>query len=543
MKILIVIPARGGSKGIPKKNIRFMQGKPLIAYAIGTAKKIEEATVVVTSDDDEILEISEIYGAVGIKRTDELATDNVTLDPVVQDAVIQMEQLYNKIYDIVITMQPTSPLLTADTLQKGVEYFEQGEYDTVISGVNRPHLSWRIQGDLCIPNYEKRLNRQYLPKNLVETGAFVITKRTFVTENSRFGNKVSIYEMPEREAVDIDTPQDWWIAENELGKKKILIHVAGYDKIGTGHIYRCLQIASTLIEHEVLFVVNKQSDLAIKIIGQNNYSLEVISQEQELIKIAKEKKIDIIINDILNTSESYMKQLRQLNARIINFEDLGDGAEYADAVINDIYEKRIEGEKYFWSSDYYIIKEEFKLAVPKSFSPEVKEIMILFGGTDPNNLTQKVLQVLLPIVNEYSIHVTIILGLGYKEPEKIKQQAQLYENIEVHQNVKRISRYMERVDLAISSSGRTMYELAYMGIPTILLAQNDREMEHVFGGMENGYLNLGMGTDIEKKTLENTIKWLIDCPAIRQEMHECLMKKDLKNGLARVKKIILNEEV
>ena len=539
MKTLIVIPARGGSKGIPKKNIRLMGGEPLISYAIRNALLVTDATVVVSSDDDEILEIAEKYGAITIKRPYELADDKVTLDPVIENAVLQMEQKCQVTYDAVITMQPTSPLLSAQTLMEGIKYFIEGEYDTVISGVNQPHLSWKLQDGKYVPNYTKRLNRQYLPVNLVETGAFVITKREFVTTDSRFGSNVSIYEMPEKEALDIDTPWDWWIAETELQKKKVLIHVAGYNRIGTGHIYRCLQLAAAMIEHTVLFVVEKKSDIAIEMIRANNYPLKVVDNRYEIVDIVKHEKIDIVINDVLDTEMEYMKALNEARVRIINFEDLGEGAQLADAVINDIYEREGEGEgKYYWSSDYYIIKDEFKLASPKVFSEEVHEILLLFGGTDPNNLTKKTLQAILPILSEKNIHCTVILGVGYADVDGIKQQIDNNRNVEVFQDVKRISQYMECADIAISSRGRTMYELAYMGVPTVLLAQNERELEHIFGSLQNGYISLGMGTEIEEETLRNTINWLVECPSIRREMQKCLFSRELGNGLEKVKDII-----
>lgn len=240
MKGLIVIPARGGSKGIPRKNIRLMCGKPLISYSITNALNSSyDFDVVVSTDDKEIDRISLLYGAKVIKRPEELGADSVTLDPVIYHAVSYMEKNMKKDYDIVITMQPTSPLLKTATLDSAIEYFINNNFDTVISGINRPHLSWTELEGKIVPLYKKRLNRQYLPKNLLETGAFLISKREFVKENSRFGPKVSIYEVPENESVDIDSPQDWWVAEKELSKKNILIRTDGYSEIGLGHIYRC----------------------------------------------------------------------------------------------------------------------------------------------------------------------------------------------------------------------------------------------------------------------------------------------------------------
>lgn len=110
MNILAVIPARGGSKGIPRKNVRLMAGKPLIYYAIHNAKTCEMITdVAVTSDDEEILHIAEEYGADALQRSSELAKDAVTLDPVIYDAMLQMEKLKGTTYDVIITLQPTSP--------------------------------------------------------------------------------------------------------------------------------------------------------------------------------------------------------------------------------------------------------------------------------------------------------------------------------------------------------------------------------------------------------------------------------------------------
>lgn len=124
MNVLAVIPARGGSKGIPRKNVRLMNGKPLIAYSICNAKNCPAVTdVVVSSDDDEILSIGKKYGAYPLRRSESLAKDAVTLDPVIYDATLQMEKKRGIMYDIVITLQPTSPLLTSETLNGAINSF------------------------------------------------------------------------------------------------------------------------------------------------------------------------------------------------------------------------------------------------------------------------------------------------------------------------------------------------------------------------------------------------------------------------------------
>ena len=150
-KILVVIPARGGSKGIPRKNIRLLGKKPLIAHTIemGLESKYVD-NLVVTTDDNEIKFIAEKFGAETIKRDGKLAEDSIPLDPVIYDATLQQEAKINENYDIVITVQPTSPLLKTKTLDLAIETLinswkndnPKEQYDTIISVVDDRHLSW-----------------------------------------------------------------------------------------------------------------------------------------------------------------------------------------------------------------------------------------------------------------------------------------------------------------------------------------------------------------------------------------------------------------
>lgn len=541
MKILTVIPARGGSKGIPRKNIRFIVGQPLLAYAIKCAKQSSyDMEVVVSSDEKEIQNIAGKFGAYVIDRPAQLAGDKVTLDPVIYHAMTTMEAKNQCRYDVVITMQPTSPLLTSKTLDKAIQFFIENNYDTVLSGVNDPRLSWRIEDGKCLPNYEERRNRQYMPKDLKETGAFVITKRDYVTSSSRFGDKIAVYEVPEDEAGDIDIPEDWLAAQYKLNRKNILIRLEGYPQIGLGHIYRGLQIAENFIEHNVLFAISDKSQLGIQKLEQSHYKYRVIADEDDFFRLIEEYHADIIINDILNTDANYMNRLKQTGVRIINFEDLGEGRYQADAVINALYEEQDDTPNSYWGDKYYLIRDEFLLETPKDFDAEVKEILVIFGGTDPNDLTYKTVQALMLIIGVQEIHCTIILGMGYQNADVIRQLVKgMEDRFDVLQDVKLITRYMGKADLAISSQGRTMLELTAMGVPTILMAQNEREAIHEFGSLRNGFLNLGLGRTVETDTIYETVQWLIHCPQIRKSMRDEMLAKDLTHGIGRVKQIIL----
>lgn len=540
-KILIVIPARGQSKGIPRKNLRLMAGKPLISYAIDIALRLRQicnADVTVDTDDLEIAEVVSGYGVEVVMRPAALAGDFVTLDPVIYHATKEMETRQQVRYDVVVTMQATSPTLKFETVKKAIDLFlERVEEDTLISVTNSPHLSWKKKQEMIVPNYVERLNRQQLPADYKETGGFLMTRRRFVSETTRFGDNIAVYEVDSKEAVDIDTDFDWIVCEALLSSKRIILRTDGEERLGMGHIYRCLSIAYHLTGHEILFVTKKNAVLGVEKIKGSFFPMRQIENETDMYEIVKEFRPDIVVNDILNTSKSYMLELRKNVDRIVNFEDMGDGAELADCVINAVYEDD-KKPNHYTGFEYFFIRDEFFEVAPKEFSNEVKNIVVLFGGSDPSNLTSKVYEIFQEISEIFpQIEFHIITGFGYRYKNEIDDD--LEHHIYIHNDVKLVSRYLQRADLAITSQGRTIYELAYMGVPTIVLAQNKRETEHIFASMTNGFINLGIGKQIEKDMIKNTIEWLIHTPMVRREMRELQLSKDYSNGQKRVLKLIL----
>lgn len=541
MQILAVIPARGGSKGIPKKNIRLMNGKPLISYSINNAKNSRYITdVFVTTDSNEISEVAEEYGAEIIERDESLSSDLVTLDPVVFHAKNCAEKIKNKKYDAVVTLQPTSPLLKTETLDNAIEYFINGNYDTVISVINKPHLSWGLQENKIIPLYKERKNRQELPPQYFETGAFLIAKADCVKNNTRIGKNVSVFEVDENESIDIDDKNDWLLTENLMKCKKIIFRAEGYKKLGLGHIYNCITLAFSMIEHDVLIVVSEKSVEGIEKIRETNLPYKIIKHESEINKIIEDFKPDIWVNDCLNTTKEYIESLKSKIKRVVTIEDLGSGIEVADAVINALY-KPINDKHVYSGYKYVCLRDEFQAEQPAKFSEKVKNVLVMFGGTDPTNLNKRLYNSILKFSDKYKdIKFNFITGIGY-DAEKNGVITQKDKNIYVYPNVPRVTTYMKHADLAITSQGRTIFELAAMGVPSIVLSQNKREQTHLFARLEHGFLNLGIGKEVEQNLIENTLDWLINTQAIRKNMYDLMLSYQLKEGLQRVKNIIVGD--
>lgn len=208
-----LIPARGGSKGVPRKNVRELGGKPLIAHSIeaGLGSTVID-DVVVSSDDPEIISVSESHGAaVPFERPDSLATDEAATAPVVAHAIETLETAY----DLVVLLQPTSPLRTAKHIDEAVDRYLSSGADSLLS-VYRDH-AYRWQdtehGAERIDPVDGRQRRQDMDPEYVENGAiYVVPAERFLEElNFSFGRTV-LYEMSEIASVDIDTPDDLRLA-------------------------------------------------------------------------------------------------------------------------------------------------------------------------------------------------------------------------------------------------------------------------------------------------------------------------------------------
>ncbi len=532
---LIVIPARGGSKGIPRKNLRLLAGRPLIAYAVSIALESRQRPVVcVSSDDEEILALAAKLGVLPHRRPAALANDACTLDPVVFDALVAVAKATGKSFDLVVTLQPTSPLLKAATLQRAIQQMRDNpETDSLISACEDTHLTWRQEGERFVPNYAQRLNRQLLPRTFRETGAFLLTRASLVTPTGRIGPRPGLFLLSGGEAIDIDTYEDWSLCELILKRKTVLFVVAGYNEIGLGHVYRSLLLAGGILNHRVRFLVDRKSQLAFEKISQHNYEVHM-QHTEDLVESISALSPDVVINDILDTEEGYVTALKERGLTVINFEDLGGGAEYADLVVNALYSEKAVLPNHHFGHAYFCARDEFIYSGSGEIRPRVARVLLTFGGVDPNNLTRKVLAAIYDYCQAQEINISVVLGMGYRQEETLAG----FPGIQARRDVRNISDDMLGADVAFTSAGRTVYELACIGTPTIVLAQNAREMTHLFATAENGFVNLGLGEHVAASDIFAALRALVENAARRQAMHDVMLSRDLRSGRERVLRLV-----
>lgn len=226
MRVLYVIPARGGSKGIPKKNIKLLNGKPLIYYSIDIARQLTtDDNICVSTDDEQIIKVVENYGLkVPFKRPDYLATDTATTNDVLLHA-INFYEINGCFYDIIILLQPTSPLRNAINVREAQKLYNE-KLDMVVS-VKVSHAASVMCTEnengyleFCFNNGTTR--RQDMSSFYEYNGAiYIINIESLKNKGLNRFTKKKKYVMDEISSIDIDSPMDWIFVESILKNNKI----------------------------------------------------------------------------------------------------------------------------------------------------------------------------------------------------------------------------------------------------------------------------------------------------------------------------------
>lgn len=217
LKIVALIPLRGGSKSIPYKNIKEIASKPLAYWVCNAAKNSKYIDEVYVSTEDIKIKKVVLDLGLGVKIIDrpvEFARDTSSTESVMLHFMEQAS------FELLVTIQATTPFTTSDDLDRAIEQFVNEGYDSMLTGVSYKKFYWTKDGKPLNYDYLKRPRRQDWGGTITENGAFYITKRT-ILENvkNRLGGKIGVYEMLEDKAIDIDEPADWGEAAKILLRK------------------------------------------------------------------------------------------------------------------------------------------------------------------------------------------------------------------------------------------------------------------------------------------------------------------------------------
>jgi CMP-N,N'-diacetyllegionaminic acid synthase len=212
-RCVAIIPARGGSKGIPGKNLMDLCGKPLIAHTIAHARSAPSVQrVIVSTDDDEIARVAVMFGAEVIRRPPEISGDTARSEAAIVHVLEELSRREGYEPDLVVFLQATSPLRRPEDVQAAIDLLLRENADSLFSACRFHGFLWQREGEGWASvdfDYQKRPRRQERPEEIMENGAIFVFKPWVLQKyNDRMGGKIAAYLMPAIDSFEMDQPED-----------------------------------------------------------------------------------------------------------------------------------------------------------------------------------------------------------------------------------------------------------------------------------------------------------------------------------------------
>jgi len=438
MPLLGIVPARGGSKRLRRKNLLPLAGRPLVLIAAENLSAVCDR-VVISTDDVEIESVALSHGYEVHKRD--------TVDD--QQTVAECASLV--VTDLgwdgdVLLLQPTVPYPGDLSQFVGAKYPVYGGRGSLPTGVY-----WWPAGTSGHPEVERT----------VEPSAML----------------------------DIDTVEDYQVARLRAGRKRILIEYAESQSIGTGHRWRAETLAAALQHHDVTLIARPE--------------------DKRFRPYPTAEPPDLWITDMLDRELSTGHDAPLW----MTFEDHSEGRRHANLIVNALYpqvtwkigHRLPERGGPRWA----VLRPEFQALPPFQVQPNATRVLVMFGGTDPAEL--------------HKLATHALIGMPHVSLSPV-----------LPANSVPVAATMRANDLLITSAGRTVYEAAAVGIPSIVLAQNNREATHVHLGPVHGNIYLGLGRLVTAEKLRHTVEQVAGDRALRQELSDTARRSIDGKGLARI---------
>lgn len=419
--MLIVIPARGGSQGVRRKNLLPLGGEPLFLRTARVAREsfVDSTRIIVSTDDAEISAVAKMAGFEVFERGPELAEVGVN------EVVRAVAGKLNWAGDVLL-LQPTVQPITVRLL----EWFmaEAPRFESLALGVEERHQTWRNNVRLTPP-----LQRQ-------EQGEWMVREMGI-----RWWAKADLIWHADHivkwsgALIDIDTWADYEAAQHILNAKEgstVTFVPLANSVDGRGHLYRCLTLAPLFGSHKVLFMPADRTEAwAIRLIHDHGWPTTVNPVES-----------DLVINDQLDTTAEQVFAQREWARVIVNLEDDGPGAAEADLSINALGAS---------GGDWAVIRPEFLVGEYDLMREPSGKVLVLLN-TDPMGMLQSIVEELDPWFE-----------VSYMVPSDVP-----------------LAVAMADADVLVTSGGRTVFEAAALGVPTVVIPQHKREALH--GQLGNG---------------------------------------------------------
>jgi spore coat polysaccharide biosynthesis predicted glycosyltransferase SpsG/CMP-N-acetylneuraminic acid synthetase len=528
LRVVAIVPARGGTDSVPYLNIKRLGDRPLLAHTLDAARAAACVDrVVVSTDDPRVAEVAKAHGGEApFLRPGDLAADIPSLKPVIVHAVREIEKGGDRA-DVVVVLQATSPFREAEVVDAAVDRLVVGGYDTVLSVTEDRTLNWRAADGVLQPLFEKEGRREEQEPVYKENGAVVALRRAVLDAPSRFGDRVGYMVLDKRAAFTVHDLEDFWMAERILAQPRVLFRVDGGAALGMGHVYRSLAIADALrsgSRAEIAFLMSADHTEGLLTVSRHGYPVRVMAGrgQEGAIEHIRDFAPAILINDLPALEAGYLTALSHLGATTVNLvdtlDDLQTTEHYAQVIVSVMNQERETPEGFYGGPAYAILRDQFR-GREKEVRPEGRMVLLSFGGSDPQGLTLKAARALQGLPEAVKVLAVAGPAFSYRKEFEALERTLSRRVPLIHEAAGHIADLMLEADVVVGSGGMSVYEIAALGTPGIVLGQNLREDERMRAFARHGTVEyLGLGTDVGEDRIASAVRTLLLDADRRREM-------------------------
>jgi spore coat polysaccharide biosynthesis predicted glycosyltransferase SpsG/CMP-N-acetylneuraminic acid synthetase len=526
--VVAIVPARGGTDPVPYLNIKRLGDCPLLAHTLDAARAAPSIDrVVVTTDDPRVAEVAKAHGAeVPFLRPSDLAADLPSLKPVIAHAVAEVERAGDRA-DVIVILQATTPFREADAIEAALDTLLSGGYDTVVSVTEDRTLNWRAEDGRLLPLFAKEGRREEQEPIYRENGAVVALRRAVLDSPLRFGEKVGYVVLDKRAGFTVHDLEDFWMAERLLRQPRVLFRVDGSTRMGMGHVYRSLAIADALRElsrADIAFLMSADHTDGLITVSRRGYPVRVVGDGRldNYLEHIRDFSPAILINDLPTVESAYMRALSHVGATTVNLvdtpEDLETAEHYEQVIVSVMNQDRETPEGFYAGPAYAILREQFR-GRAKEVRESPRTVLLSFGGSDPQGLTLKAARALQSL--DQKVELVAVAGAAFSYGAELRALvASLPRPVRVINDAAgHISELMLEADVMVGSGGMSVYEIAALGTPGVILGQNVREERRMREFARHGtVVYLGLGVDVAEAEIAAAVAALLGDPERRRAM-------------------------
>jgi spore coat polysaccharide biosynthesis predicted glycosyltransferase SpsG len=334
-----------------------------------------------------------------------------------------------------------------------------------------------------------------------------------------------LFEVPVDESLDIDTTDDLVLARRLVERGTVIFRVRANARLGSGHVHHCLQLADELADQRLRFLLYDCDPFVEDLVREHGYDFLTETDLRADLAALSGPCGNVVVNDVLDTTERDVLIQRQLGLRVVNIEDLGPGAKLADWVVNALYPIENGAASHVVSGPAYAtLRAEFLNLPEPVIRRRPERLLITFGGTDPSGLGARCARLLSGRVNA---DIRVVVGPGAAD-------AEYPDDVEVVRHVRSMAAEMLAADLVLTSAGRTVYEAAACGTPVAVLAAGARDATHSHLDYKSGVVFLGIGPLTDDVHIVGVVQRLLADHRLRGELSERLRGSIDGRGAARI---------